>query len=415
MERINRVSDALCNMGVNPSMLVSDVEPGKKEKDEAIHKKDEHEVVVKQKEQAAQSTDPTKIDTAIDLSQPKMTENSAPEPIRKIVNIDGKSSVDGQQDKKPKRVQFQLVIQAVPEKGSISKIDIIPDEKDDVDQDMSAYTINIDDCDEDNDVEIPCSQIVCVSPYTKKIEPNNNDMDLSLNDENNDEISKETITTKEDNHKPEIEQRTNEIGKNKGKEEKDHIDNKEPISKKGTQTEGKGDEICKKEEEAHPEGTQTEGKGDEICKKEEEAHPEGTQTEGKGDEIHKKQEEAHLEGTQTEGKGDEIHKKQEEAHPEGTQTKRKGDEIHKKQEEAHPEGTQTEGKGDEICIKEEEAHPEGTQTKGKGDEICKKEEEAHPEGTQTEEKGDEIYKKQEEGHPEQKKTEGKGDEIHKEK
>ena len=237
MECINRVSDALCNMGVNPSMLVSDVEPGKKEEDKAIHKKDEHEIVVKQKEEAAQSTDPTKIDTAIDLSQPKLTENSAPELIRKIVNIDGKSSVDGQQDKKPKRVQFQLVIQDVPEKCSISKIDIIPDEKEDVDQDMSAYTINIDDCDEDNDMEIPCSQIVHVSPYAKKIEPNNNDMDLSLNDENNEEISKETSTTKEDNHKPEIEQKTNEIGKKeKENEEKDHIDNKEPISKEGTQT-----------------------------------------------------------------------------------------------------------------------------------------------------------------------------------
>ena len=148
-----------------------------------------------------------------------------------------------------------------------SKIDIIPDEKEDFDQDMSAYTINIDGCDEDNDVEIPCSQIVCVSPYAKMIEPNNNDMDLSLNDENNEEISKETSTTKEDNHKPEIEQKTNEIGKKeKENEEKEHTDNKEPISKEGTQTEGKGDEICKKEEEAHPERTQTEGKGDEIHK-----------------------------------------------------------------------------------------------------------------------------------------------------
>ena len=116
MECINRVSDALHNMGVNPSMLVSDVEPGKKEEDKAIYKKDEHEVVVKQKEEAAQSTDPTKIDTAIDLSQPKLTENSAPELIRKIVNIDGKSSVDGQQDKKPKRVQFQLVTEVIQKK-----------------------------------------------------------------------------------------------------------------------------------------------------------------------------------------------------------------------------------------------------------------------------------------------------------
>ena len=46
--------------------------------------------------------------------------------------------------------------------------------------DSSHDMINVED--DDDDIEIPCSQMVCESPYAKikNVEPNNNNLDVSI-------------------------------------------------------------------------------------------------------------------------------------------------------------------------------------------------------------------------------------------
>ena len=83
--------------------------------------------------------------------------------------------MDGQQDKKEKKVKFQIVIDDMPKKGFVEKIEIKPDDtkKDEIDGDSSHDMINVEDND---DIEIPCSQMVHESPYAKikNVELNNN-------------------------------------------------------------------------------------------------------------------------------------------------------------------------------------------------------------------------------------------------
>ena len=83
--------------------------------------------------------------------------------------------------KNSKQDKFQIVIDDMPKKGFVGKIKIKPDDmkKDEIDRDSSHDTINV----EDNDgFQIPCSQMVCESPYAKikNVEPNNNDLDVSI-------------------------------------------------------------------------------------------------------------------------------------------------------------------------------------------------------------------------------------------
>ena len=72
----------------------------------------------------------------------------------------------------------------MPKKGFVGKIEIEPDDtkQDEIDGDSSHDMINVED---DDDIQIPCSQIVHVSPYAKikNVELNNNDPDVSINTE----------------------------------------------------------------------------------------------------------------------------------------------------------------------------------------------------------------------------------------
>ena len=115
----------------------------------------------------------------------KPKEEEASGTIRKNTEDSTPPGLDVQHDNKPKKVQCKIIIDDMPESGSAGHIDILPDaiQKDENDVDISGDMINVED--DDEDMEIPCSQIVCQSPYArmKYVEPNNNDVEHNQNTE----------------------------------------------------------------------------------------------------------------------------------------------------------------------------------------------------------------------------------------
>ena len=176
----------------------------------------------------------------------KLNENKSddqkPPAICKTTEENTELNLDGQHDKKEKKIKFQIVIDEMPKKGFVGKIEIEPDDtkKDELDGNSSHDTINVED---DDDTEIPCSQIVCVSPYAKfkNVELNNNNPDVFINTEYEKEHTvkdKELEGKNEDIHKnKEQKTETVETNKNKGA----------PSSTEWKGDEEINDDICNKE------------------------------------------------------------------------------------------------------------------------------------------------------------------------
>ena len=176
----------------------------------------------------------------------KLNENNSddqkPPAICKTTEENRELNLDGQHDKKEKKIKFQIVIDEMPKKGFVGKIKIEPDDmkKDELDGNSSHDTINVED---DDDTELFCSQIVRVSPYAKfkNLELNNNNPNVFINTEYEKEC---TVKDKE------LEGKNEDICKNK--EQK--TETVETNENKGapSSTDQKGDEeindnICNKE------------------------------------------------------------------------------------------------------------------------------------------------------------------------
>ena len=151
MDRINRVSDALRNMGADPSILALSLKNTEETQD--IHKENADEPNLQdnkdgnnnykplQSEIDNPSVEPDKENTEDKMKEEeqKLNENNSddqkPPTICKTTEDNTEPNLDGQQDKKEKKVKFQIVIDDMPKKGFVEKIKIKPDDmkKDEID------------------------------------------------------------------------------------------------------------------------------------------------------------------------------------------------------------------------------------------------------------------------------------------